>query len=150
MELLCENRLSLLYLAKPEIAFRIDSNPTRCVWETAQKMNFLLRISSVNVTKSAVSCGFGHIYWRNSSWKTSFFVQCCKRLQHWFWNNRKPTIKLLIFIFFDEIIFCVCACNGSNWFRKIWINGPPLICYRKNSALVALLSLSTNYNFVCT
>ena len=62
MELLCENRLSLLYLAKPEIAFRIDSNPTRCVWETVQKMNFLLRISSVNVTKSAVSCGFGHIY----------------------------------------------------------------------------------------
>ena len=24
-----------------------------------------LRISTVNVTKSAVSCGFGHIYWRN-------------------------------------------------------------------------------------
>ena len=28
------------------------------------------------MTKSAVSCGFGHIYWRNSSWKTSQFVQC--------------------------------------------------------------------------
>ena len=22
------------------------------------------------------SCGFGHIYWRNPKWKTSFFVQC--------------------------------------------------------------------------
>ena len=32
---------------------------------TAQKMNFLLRISSVNVTNSAVSCEFGLIYWRN-------------------------------------------------------------------------------------
>ena len=21
-------------------------------------------------------CGFGHIYWRNPEWKTSFFVQC--------------------------------------------------------------------------
>ena len=31
-----------------------------------KKRSFLLRISSVNVTKSAVSCGFGHIYWRNS------------------------------------------------------------------------------------
>ena len=32
-------------------------------------------ISSVNVTKSTVSCGFGHIYRRNSYWKTSFSVQ---------------------------------------------------------------------------
>ena len=38
--------------------------------------NEVLKISSVNVTKSAENCGFGHIYWRNSSWKTSFFVQC--------------------------------------------------------------------------
>ena len=27
--------------------------------------SFPLRISSVNVTKSAVPAGFGHIYWRN-------------------------------------------------------------------------------------
>ena len=40
-----------------------------------KKWNFLLRISSVNVTKSAQNCGFGHIYWRNPKWKTSFFVQ---------------------------------------------------------------------------
>ena len=39
---------------------------------TAQKNP--LRISSVNVTKSAVSWGFGHIYWRNPWWETSFFV----------------------------------------------------------------------------
>ena len=32
------------------------------------------RISSANVTKSAGNCGFGHIYWRNPQWKTSFFV----------------------------------------------------------------------------
>ena len=30
----------------------------------------------VLLTKCAVSCGFGHIYWRNTEWKTSFFVQC--------------------------------------------------------------------------
>ena len=29
---------------------------------TAQKIKFPLRVSSVNVTKSTVSCGFGHIY----------------------------------------------------------------------------------------
>ena len=30
-----------------------------------KKWSFLLRIPSVNVTKSAGNCGFGHIYWRN-------------------------------------------------------------------------------------
>ena len=30
-----------------------------------KKWSFLLRISSVNVAKSAVSYGFGHIYWKN-------------------------------------------------------------------------------------
>ena len=29
---------------------------------TAQKMKFSIRVSSVNVTKSADSCGFGHTY----------------------------------------------------------------------------------------
>ena len=30
-----------------------------------KKRGFLLKIYSVNVIKSAVSCRFGHIYWRN-------------------------------------------------------------------------------------
>ena len=30
-----------------------------------KKWSFPLRIYSVNVTKSAVSCGFSHIYWKN-------------------------------------------------------------------------------------
>ena len=33
------------------------------VWHCTKKWSFPLRISSVNVTKSTVSCGFGHIYW---------------------------------------------------------------------------------------
>ena len=55
-------------------------------WETSfirdtrvtlyKKWSFPLRIFSVNVTKSAGNCGFGHIYWRNPPWKTSFCVQC--------------------------------------------------------------------------
>ena len=39
-----------------------------------KKWGLPLRISSVNVTKSAVSCVFGHIYWRNP-WLKTFFVQ---------------------------------------------------------------------------
>ena len=41
------------------------------------------KISSVHMTKSRGNCGFGHIYWRSPSWKTSFSVQCvlfCKLL----------------------------------------------------------------------
>ena len=30
---------------------------------------FPLQMSSVNVTKSAGNCKFGHIYWRNPEWK---------------------------------------------------------------------------------
>ena len=41
-----------------------------------KKWSFPLRIFLVNMTKSAVSCGFGHIYWRSPQWKTSIFVQC--------------------------------------------------------------------------
>ena len=37
----------------------------RPVCTVYKKWSFLLRIFSINVTKSAVSSGFGHIYWRN-------------------------------------------------------------------------------------
>ena len=38
------------------------------------KWSFPLKIFSVNMTKFAVSCQFGHIYWRNLWWKTP--AQC--------------------------------------------------------------------------
>ena len=41
-----------------------------------KKWSFPLMTSSVNVTKSEVSCGFGLIYWRSPEQKTSFFMQC--------------------------------------------------------------------------
>ena len=52
---------------------RNDSNEDE---KLHKKWSFPLRISPINVTKSTVSCGFGHIYWRNPQWKTSFFVHC--------------------------------------------------------------------------
>ena len=36
--------------------------PERCTLH--KKWSFQLRISSVNVTKSTISCGFDHIYWK--------------------------------------------------------------------------------------
>ena len=41
-----------------------------------KKWHFPLRVSPVNVTKSAGNCGFVYIYWTNPQWKNSFFVQC--------------------------------------------------------------------------
>ena len=46
------------------------------------KRSIPLWISSINVTKSAGNCGFGHIYWRNPLWKTSLFVQWNALIQH--------------------------------------------------------------------
>ena len=39
------------------------------------KWNFPLRISPINVTKFAVSCGFDHIYWRTERCEVSLGIQ---------------------------------------------------------------------------
>ena len=49
---------------------------------------FSLTISTVNMTKSAVFCGFGLIYWKNPEWKTSFFVQWTTTLMFTLLNTR--------------------------------------------------------------
>ena len=51
---------------KPCFAFCIPLHWQYQSINTAQKMKFsILRIFSVNVTKSAWNCRFGHTYWRN-------------------------------------------------------------------------------------
>ena len=59
-----------------------------------KKWSFLLRISSVNATKSAGNCGFGHVYWRNPSWITSFFVQCFSLFYQTCWCIISPVLIL--------------------------------------------------------
>ena len=44
---------------------RSFDNILKTATDNAQKMDFPIRISLVNVTKSAILYGFGHIYWRN-------------------------------------------------------------------------------------
>ena len=67
-------------------------------------------------------CGFGHIYWRNPYWKTSFFVQCkfvkinwfCSSgaiviaSRYWFW-----LIKFINTLNLDEAWNCVVKRNNS-------------------------------------
>ena len=55
---------------------------------TAKKMDFSLRIFSVNVTKSAVSCGFGPYF----SWETLFFVKYLE-VSLPSWNCSNKTIR---------------------------------------------------------
>ena len=40
-----------------------------------KKLRFPLRVSSVNLSKFAISYGFGHIYLRKPKWKTLYFVK---------------------------------------------------------------------------
>ena len=73
-----------------------------------QKWSFPLRISSVNVTKFATNCGFGHIHWRNLNGKLHFLCSVSHVLGakrsgfkshdvHRFWNSLDPFIFCIIF-----------------------------------------------------
>ena len=44
-----------------------------CCHTIIWKIKFFIKISSVNMTKSAISCGFGHVNWRNC------FILCSVR-----------------------------------------------------------------------
>ena len=46
--------------------------PNEIKYILLKKWSFPLRISSVNVTKSARSCGFGHIYWKMDNLMENF------------------------------------------------------------------------------
>ena len=89
---------------------------SRCQISLHKRWSFTLRISSVNVTKSAGNCGFGHIYRRNFLWKTSFFVQCMFRNTFdYMWNIWKLCMKTCwnpFNCFFSE--------DNKNGFQK-WI-----------------------------
>ena len=68
-----------------------------------KKWSFPLGISSVNVT--TVSCGFGHIYWRNPWRKTSFFVQ---------WHQCQS-------LFFNKVAYrAPLVATSEMYFRVIW------------------------------
>ena len=58
-------------ISEIELFAKIVNGYTHCT----KIETFPIKISSVNVIKSAVSYGFGDIYWRKPWWKTLFFVQ---------------------------------------------------------------------------
>ena len=69
-----------------------------------KKWSFTLRISSVNVIKSAGNYEFSHIYSRSSSWKAPFFVQS--------WM----TIGLIITLITIKILYAHTAWKFSRQF----------------------------------
>ena len=71
----------LLISSSPFIHYKKNNNTfSKLIWEIAfhctKNWSFPLRVFSINVTKSAVSCGFVRICWRNLQWESSFLVQC--------------------------------------------------------------------------
>ena len=85
-----------------------------------KKWSFPLRISSVNVTKSTVSCEFVQIYWRDPQWKTSFLVQwkiistCARQMLCLDYSNlqeRRNVSKL--YMIAREHLFPVCGLRNE-------------------------------------
>ena len=56
-----------VYMDRVSSWFRLEAPKPNKIWKFTlhEKWCFPLRNPSVNVTKSAVFCRFGHIYWRN-------------------------------------------------------------------------------------
>ena len=72
------SRLKLFHKSKQTYPSKRDAS--------LKKWSFSLTISSVSVTKPAVSFGFGHIYWRNSQGKTSFLcMDSSEVIRHHLW-----------------------------------------------------------------
>ena len=75
----CSSQSSLLREKCPNTDFFLVRMDTF----TAQKMKLSMKDFFSKCHQIRSSCGFGHIYWRNPSWKTSFFVPCFYAMQHW-------------------------------------------------------------------
>ena len=63
-----------------------------------KKWSFPLRISSVNVIKSLVSCGFNHIYWKKSLMENFIFCAVLivkfSNCYDYFWGYQDLLISL--------------------------------------------------------
>ena len=103
------------YIRFTRNVFKFENKENRI--PTARKLKFSIRISSVNVTKSARYRGFGHIYWRNLQWKFSFFVQSPP------WTHGKnesytrcsEDIHVFSFSFYVLSICVMCQKSRVNW-----------------------------------
>ena len=98
-----------------------------------KKWSFTVRISSVNVTKSAGNCGFGHICWRNPLWKILLFVRCNIDISEWSKNGQLGCVNHIkinrnvvetIFINLDDEIAGqkkTIACSNQTYTNNRWI-----------------------------
>ena len=86
---------------------------------TAQKMKFSIKHF---LSKSAVSSGFGHIYWRSPKWKSSFFVQW--KVLEWDLNEKFLYIKYArIWVSFIRTESRFCLYTRKSRSEKIRILG---------------------------
>ena len=78
-QVIIENLFGFNFLAYTVFSFPVMM--MNSFYAMRKSWSFPLRIYSVNLTKSAVSCGFGYIYWRNLQWKISIY--CPVMVQQW-------------------------------------------------------------------
>ena len=114
---LCWSLFSIKFPAwKPEILLKRDSNTDT----TAQK-GFPLRISSVNVNKSAVSCDLVTFTEKIINGKLNFL---CSLLSC-------QNYKVLKNIYFAEYLQTAASITSTNWIKNPYLNDPSeeSICY---------------------
>ena len=97
---------------------RYNTDATLSKTITAQKLKLFTTYLLVNVTKSSVTCGFAHIYWRATMWKTLLFVQC---IQHYIYTTlhilfytKSKYIYIYIYIYIHRHVFRT-AQGSSVW-----------------------------------
>ena len=99
---------------------RLKLHVTKCKTHCTKNEVFLLRISPLNVTKSAGSCGFGHIYWINLNGKLHFL--CSETI------TQKKSIKPNM-CRFDQNFKETC---GNLKYSKSTLNRSSIIWYWKS------------------
>ena len=109
-----------------------------------ENWSFPLRISSVNVTKSAVFCGFSHIYWRNPQWKLHFL---CNEIAKKKGKVLATDISESVPVFYEDDQSSR-NCPGKKEFVSVRINGEK-VHKQKHLLLVNLKGFHKEFKNSC-
>ena len=95
------------------------------------------------MAKSAVSCGFVHIYWRNPSWKTSCFCAVSKPLKVFFLKKIKSFLVKGIYLkFVQKFKRILSKVEGHNLSKSLSVS-------QQSWSLKVRLSPSKKNCFIC-
>ena len=98
--------------------------------ETAEKLKFSIKGFFSKRDQSAVSCGFGHIYWKNRWWKVNFLCSVSWLTLFWLTLDYEITLKVV------QLTFCCCS---DTWKQYEELFLPMLVCIHQKQQFPAVL-----------